>query len=156
MANLGEDVHWTGSHFNQANWYVFGRMAWDPSVEWTGGGVVSNSHDLAVWAKALFEGRAMSGPYLDDLLRGEPIGDEAAGLRFGAGIAMRDRGTLGPWYSHGGWIPGYSSSFRYYSEHRVAIVFQINTDIGIFDDSTDLYGVMATRLEEIVAKKIAE
>ena len=24
--------NWTGSHFNQANWYVFGRMAWDPDV----------------------------------------------------------------------------------------------------------------------------
>jgi alpha-glucuronidase len=30
VANIGSDVSWTGSHFNQANWYVFGRMAWDP------------------------------------------------------------------------------------------------------------------------------
>ena len=32
VANIGTDVNWTGSHFNQANWYVFGRMAWDPDV----------------------------------------------------------------------------------------------------------------------------
>jgi len=30
VANIGSDTNWTGSHFNQANWYVFGRMAWDP------------------------------------------------------------------------------------------------------------------------------
>ena len=32
VANIGLDTNWTGSHFNQANWYVFGRMAWDPDV----------------------------------------------------------------------------------------------------------------------------
>jgi alpha-glucuronidase len=29
VANVGDDANWTGSHFNQANWYAFGRMAWD-------------------------------------------------------------------------------------------------------------------------------
>lgn len=32
VANVGSDTNWTGSHFNQANWYVFGRMAWDPDA----------------------------------------------------------------------------------------------------------------------------
>ena len=42
VANIGNDVNWCGSVFNQANWYVFGRMAWDPEIsaqavaeEWT-------------------------------------------------------------------------------------------------------------------------
>jgi len=42
VANIGNDADWTGSIFNQANWYVFGRMAWDPDIsarevatEWT-------------------------------------------------------------------------------------------------------------------------
>jgi alpha-glucuronidase len=30
VANIGTDRNWSGSHFDQANWYVFGRMAWDP------------------------------------------------------------------------------------------------------------------------------
>ncbi|MDP3403597.1 MAG: alpha-glucuronidase family glycosyl hydrolase [Brevundimonas sp.] len=30
VANIGSDRNWSGSHFDQANWYVFGRMAWDP------------------------------------------------------------------------------------------------------------------------------
>lgn len=33
VANVGNDANWSGSHMNQANWYVFGRMAWDPDLE---------------------------------------------------------------------------------------------------------------------------
>lgn len=32
VSNVGDDTNWTGSHFNQANWYAYGRMAWDPDV----------------------------------------------------------------------------------------------------------------------------
>lgn len=32
VANIGTDRNWSGSHFDQANWYVFGRMAWDPET----------------------------------------------------------------------------------------------------------------------------
>ena len=30
VANIGTDRNWTGNHFHQANWFTFGRMAWDP------------------------------------------------------------------------------------------------------------------------------
>lgn len=29
VANIGKDVNWTGHHFAQANWYAFGRLAWN-------------------------------------------------------------------------------------------------------------------------------
>lgn len=29
VANIGEDRNWTGHHFAQANWYAFGRLAWN-------------------------------------------------------------------------------------------------------------------------------
>ena len=32
VANIGSDRDWTGSTFNQANWFAFGRMAWDPDA----------------------------------------------------------------------------------------------------------------------------
>ncbi len=32
VANIGRDRDWSGSTFNQANWYAFGRMAWDPGL----------------------------------------------------------------------------------------------------------------------------
>ena len=30
VANTGSDRNWSGSDFDQANWYVFGRLAWNP------------------------------------------------------------------------------------------------------------------------------
>ena len=32
VANIGSDRNWTGSHFDQANWYAYGRMAWNPQA----------------------------------------------------------------------------------------------------------------------------
>jgi alpha-glucuronidase len=32
VANTGSDRNWTGHHFGQANWYAFGRLAWNPDV----------------------------------------------------------------------------------------------------------------------------
>lgn len=32
VANIGSDTNWTGSQFNQANWYAFGRLAWNPEA----------------------------------------------------------------------------------------------------------------------------
>ncbi|MEO6276876.1 alpha-glucuronidase family glycosyl hydrolase, partial [Roseateles sp.] len=32
VANIGQDRNWSGSQFDQANWYAFGRMAWDPDL----------------------------------------------------------------------------------------------------------------------------
>lgn len=42
VANIGNDRNWSGSEFDQANWYAFGRLAWNPQMparaiaeEWT-------------------------------------------------------------------------------------------------------------------------
>jgi alpha-glucuronidase len=42
VANTGNDRNWTGHHLSQANWYAYGRLAWDHSLsseaiagEWT-------------------------------------------------------------------------------------------------------------------------
>ncbi len=46
VANIGSDRNWCGSIFNQANWYVFGRLAWDPSL---------SSRDIAEeWVRMTF------------------------------------------------------------------------------------------------------
>jgi len=43
VSNIGDDRNWTGAQFSQADWYGFGRLAWDPSLsadgiarEWLG------------------------------------------------------------------------------------------------------------------------
>lgn len=32
VANVGSDRNWAGTHFDAANWYAFGRLAWNPAL----------------------------------------------------------------------------------------------------------------------------
>jgi alpha-glucuronidase len=32
VSGIGTDRNWMGHHFSQANWYAFGRLAWDPAL----------------------------------------------------------------------------------------------------------------------------
>lgn len=46
VANIGTDRNWSGSDFDQANWYAFGRLAWNPE---------GSARDIATeWAKMTF------------------------------------------------------------------------------------------------------
>jgi alpha-glucuronidase len=46
VANVGTDRNWSGSHFDQANWYAFGRLAWNPA---------SSAEDIARdWVRMTF------------------------------------------------------------------------------------------------------
>jgi D-alanyl-D-alanine carboxypeptidase len=127
-----------------------GAMLWNPVFEWTGGGLATNSLDLARWGAALFGGKAMPGAYLNELLNAVPISRDTADIRYGAGVAIYLTSPFGPMYGHGGWIPGYSSSLRHYPDHGVTIAFQINTDIGIADNSMPLIEEMETCLAKLV------
>ena len=106
-----------------------GILVWNPGGEWTGGGLVSNPRDLVVFAKALFEGRAMNGPYLKELLSSVKAGPpEKPNVRYGAGVGIYVDDYYGTTYGHGGSMPGYTSSMRYYTEHGIAVSFQVNVD----------------------------
>jgi D-alanyl-D-alanine carboxypeptidase len=99
----------------------------DPWTEYTGGGVVSNPQDMVRWGRALYQGRAMEGPYLDDLLGSAvPAGGEG-GRSYGLGVFIRST-ALGTTYGHSGWFPGYNSILAYYPDHGIAVAFQTNTD----------------------------
>lgn len=32
VSNIGDNANWCGHSFSQANWYAFGRLAWNPSI----------------------------------------------------------------------------------------------------------------------------
>lgn len=126
-----------------------GVMAWNPGIEWTGGGLISSSRDLAVWAKLLYEGHAMQAEYLKDLLQSVSASPTDDSIRYGAGVVIQKRGNLGECWGHGGVIPGYCSSMRYYPSYGLALAFQINTDRGVTDHSMDVSN-MEYRLAETV------
>jgi len=129
-----------------------GRLVWDPGVEWTGGGLASTSGDLARWGSALFRGQAMEVSYLDRLLDGAPVASDTPGILYGAGVAIYAETPRGPVYGHGGWIPAYVSSLRHYADHDVTVAFQINSDAGVVDDSTDLVPALEAALADLAIK----
>lgn len=127
-----------------------GHLQWHPALEWTGGGLVSASPDLARWGSLLFTGRAMPGNYLHLMLETVPTSDSVDGARYGLGVAVTHHEQLGPVYGHAGWIPGYVSSLRYYPEVGVSVAFQINTDVGIIDHPAVLNKIEARLIDTLL------
>ncbi len=105
-----------------------GRLLFHPGVEWTGGGLVTNPRDLARWAKALYEERAMKKPYLEEMLAVPSA--VRAGVAYGLGVFIWTSTPLGVAYGHGGWFPGYRTQMMYFPALRLAVAVQINTDGG--------------------------
>jgi len=66
-----------------------------------------------------------------------------------AGVAIYADTPRGPVYGHGGWIPAYVSSLRHYADHGVTVAFQINTDAGLVDDSSDLVAALEAALADL-------
>uniref|UniRef100_Q31GQ6 Beta-lactamase family protein n=1 Tax=Hydrogenovibrio crunogenus (strain DSM 25203 / XCL-2) TaxID=317025 RepID=Q31GQ6_HYDCU len=121
-------------------------MAWNPAMEWTGGGLVTTARDLSLWGAALFRGQAMPGNYLPQLLDAVPIQENNNHKKYGAGVTIQKTSKFGDMYGHAGWIPGYISSLRYYPDYNVTIAFQINTDINVKQHLSDI----ETRLAKII------
>ena len=46
VTNIGDSVNWCGHHMAQANWYAFGRMAWNPDL--------SSEQIIDEWIKQTF------------------------------------------------------------------------------------------------------
>lgn len=124
-----------------------GSLLWNPAFEWTGGGLISTSRDLALWAKLFFEGRAFQTDYLSDLFQSVSV-CEASKVRYGAGVVIDQTDSQGQRWGHYGIIPGYSSSMRYYPNYGIAIAFQMNTDRGV----TDFINDIEERLAEIIIR----
>ncbi len=105
-----------------------GRLNHNPALEWTGGGLASNPQDLVRWARLLYEGRALSGPYLEDLLDAVPWDPDGPGYdAYGLGVIV-DETALGTTYGHSGWYPGYHTVVAYYPADRFAVAVQVNRD----------------------------
>ncbi len=137
-----------GSHFPEFPQRTMedGKLRFSPATEWTGGGLFSSAGDLARWSLLVYEGRAASWPYLDELLarvppvvarvppveRGDrtPAPQEAtfSEPHYPYGLGVRIWSTaLGTAYGHGGEFPGYLSLTIYFTDYHTAIALQTNT-----------------------------
>jgi alpha-glucuronidase len=74
VANTGTDRNWTGHHFLQANWYAFGRLAWNPDFssrqiaeEWIAMTLTHNPRTVSTIARMMLESREAVVDYMTPL-----------------------------------------------------------------------------------------
>lgn len=60
VANIGTDANWCGHPFAQANWYAFGRLAWNPSL--------SSGEIADEWLKQTFSVKTATDNQLKDMM----------------------------------------------------------------------------------------
>ncbi len=92
----------------------------NPSWGYTAGAMVSNMHDMKIWAKAVAEGRLLSARMKEERLNWGP-GDYGFCLER---IVYRQK----EWIGHPGSIPGYNSMVFYCPEKKITLVMYSNTD----------------------------
>jgi alpha-glucuronidase len=104
VSNIGADRNWTGSDFDQANWYAFGRLAWDPGLA---------SRDIAEeWARMTFSNEAKFVNPVVSMMMGsrEAVVDYMTPLGLAHLMASGHHYGPGAWQSGGSradWTPPY-------------------------------------------------
>lgn len=74
VANIRNDINWTGHPFGQADWYGFGRLAWNPHLsaesiadEWIRSTFSNDENFVAPIKKMMLESREMVVNYMNPL-----------------------------------------------------------------------------------------
>jgi D-alanyl-D-alanine carboxypeptidase len=101
-----------------------GQYMFNPQLEWTGGGLVTTSRELAWWAKYLYEGKAFNPDSLQKMLTAVDSGE---GFRYGLAVFIWNS-DFGTSYGHSGFVPGYNSIMEYVPDYRFSVALQFNSD----------------------------
>ncbi|WMI67735.1 alpha-glucuronidase family glycosyl hydrolase [Mangrovimonas sp. YM274] len=92
VSNIGTDRNWTGHHFLQANWYGFGRLAWNPYL---------NSEDIAKeWVRMTFTNKEESVNKLTDIM----IASREAVVNYMTPLGLHHIMATGHHYGPGPWV----------------------------------------------------
>lgn len=104
-----------------------GKFNINPQFEWTGGGMVSNTEDLARWARVMYEGKAFDASLLPEMLDGVPakLGKDT---KYGLGVIIRPT-AAGLTYGHSGFFPGYMTDMMYFPEEKISVAVQVNSSV---------------------------
>lgn len=114
---------------------VDGKYVVNPQFEWTGGGLLTTSLDLARWAKMLYEGKVISPASLEKMLQTIDTQTEKPN-NFGYGLGVQVwESEAGVIYGHGGIFPGYQSQMEYLPGYKFSIALQVNTDRTVLEQA---------------------
>lgn len=129
-------------------------MIWHPGIEWTGGGFISNSQDLAKWFRYLFSPASDINYIGKEMIVSVPMNSNDSLLSCGLGVFIHKDTPLGISYGHSGWIPGYRSNVQFYPDYDIAVSFQINTDYGFEGNPVKVFDDIKWSLAKIVAQNM--
>ena len=92
VSNIGNDRNWTGHDFDQANWYAFGRLAWNPEA---------SSRDIAAdWVKMTFStDPAFVAPVVDMMMT-----SREAVVNYMTPLGLAHQMATGHHYGPGPWV----------------------------------------------------
>lgn len=94
VANIGTDRTWSGSHFDPANWYAFGRLAWNP--------LQSARAIAADWAAMTFS----PDPAVVQPIVGMMMGSREAAVNYMTPLGLHHLMARGHHYGPGPWVDG--------------------------------------------------
>jgi D-alanyl-D-alanine carboxypeptidase len=102
-----------------------GALRINPQFEWGGGGMASSARDLALWTRAVQEGRAFPPTLLDEYREGHPapLGPEG---EYGLGVIMVTLPAGRAW-GHSGFMPGYRTEAYHFPDLGFTLALQVNT-----------------------------
>jgi D-alanyl-D-alanine carboxypeptidase len=114
---------------------VDGKYVVNPQFEWTGGGLVTTSLDLARWAKMLYEGKVINPASLEKMLQTVNTYTEKPN-KFGYGLGVQVwESEAGLVYGHGGIFPGYQSQMEYFPRYKFSLALQVNMDRTVLEQA---------------------
>jgi alpha-glucuronidase len=92
VGNVGTDRNWSGSEFDQANWYAFGRLAWDPTL---------SARAIAEdWTRMTFTNdKAFVGPVVDMMM-----GSREAAVNYMTPLGLAHLMGTGHHYGPAPWV----------------------------------------------------
>lgn len=106
-----------------------GQYGFNPQLEWTGGGFVTNSTDLAHWIKSLYTSDLLDASSKQQMYspvnRQTGVPNPATGYGLGAEVFATSYGVA---YGHSGFMPGFLSLMAYLPDYNMAVALQVNTD----------------------------
>jgi D-alanyl-D-alanine carboxypeptidase len=105
---------------------VNGQMIINPQMEWAGGGFISNTIDLARWAKIYYEANFLTEAIRTEMRKGIAA-KTGKNHEYALGMQIRPS-SLGTSYGHGGWFPGYLTEMDFFPDKKLAVAIQLSTD----------------------------
>jgi D-alanyl-D-alanine carboxypeptidase len=126
-----------------------GKFIINPQFEWTGGGIATTTEELAVWAKAMYEGRAFPPEMLPQMLEGVTAPMLGRETKYGLGVIIRPT-RLGITYGHSGFFPGYMTDMMYFPDKKIAVAVQVNSSVP--QDLGKPLGRVLVELAETISK----